>query len=78
MSTDRKTIHQALKRVPHDERKSMLKRSLASAMETLPDAQARDIPAMAGDLARTIEKMGDTTALEVLAAVGMLWSEDGR
>jgi adenine-specific DNA glycosylase len=78
MPTDRKTIHQALRQVPYDERRSILKTSLASAMETLPDTQAGDIPAMVDDLAGAIEGVGPKTALEVLAAVGTLWSENGQ
>ena len=32
---------------------------------------------MADKLAEAVNKMGDITALEVLANIGMLWSENG-
>ena len=78
MSIHRRAVGQALQRVPHREREEVLKASQAAAIDALSSTEARQIPAMAGGLARAVDRMGPITALEVLASIGMLWSEEGR
>jgi hypothetical protein len=74
-STDRRAVQEALRRLPYRDRESLARAALKSALETIPTSESEQILAMAETLATSMNKMGSLIALEVLAAVGMLWSE---
>ena len=74
----REAVHEALRCLPYRDRANMTKDALESAVETMPESESAHILAMAETLAASVNKMGTLIALEVLAAVGMLWSENGQ
>ena len=74
-STERRAVQEALRRLPYGDRESLARAALKSALETMPELESEQILAMAKILASSMNKMGSLIALEVLAAVGMLWSE---
>jgi len=76
-STERRAIQEALRRLPYRDRESLARAALKSALETMSEAESEQILVMAKALAASMNKMGNLIALEVLAAVGMLWSERG-
>ena len=77
-STERRAVQEALRRLPYRDRESLAKAALKSAVETMPEPESEHILEMAETLAASMNKMGSLIALEVLAAVGMLWSENGE
>jgi hypothetical protein len=74
-STERRAVQEALRRLPYRDRESLARAALKSALETMPELESEQVLAMAKILASSMNKMGSLIALEVLAAVGMLWSE---
>ena len=74
----REAVHEALRCLPYRDRANMTKDALESAVETMPESESAHILGMAETLAASVNKMGTLIALEVLAAVGMLWSENGQ
>jgi len=76
-STERRAVQEALRRLSYRDRESLARAALKSALETMPETESAQILAMAEALAALMNKMGSLIALEVLAAVGMLWSENG-
>lgn len=76
--THTQTIHETLRRLPHAERAELLKEALGTALENLPPQDAEAIRAMTRQLSDQVRKLGELTALEVFAAIGALWSENGR
>ena len=73
---ERRAVQEALRRLPYRDRESLARAALKSALETIPTSESEQILAMAETLAASMNKMGSLIALEVLAAVGMLWSEN--
>jgi hypothetical protein len=76
-SAERRAVQEALRRLSYRDRESLARVALKSALETMPEMESTQILAMAEALAASMNKMGSLIALEVLAAVGMLWSENG-
>jgi predicted nucleic acid-binding OB-fold protein len=74
----REAVNEVLRRLPYRERASVTKDALESAVETMPEVESAHVLAMAETLAGSTNKMGSLIALEILAAVGMLWSENGE
>jgi hypothetical protein len=74
---ERRAVQEALRCLPYRDRESLTRAALKSAMETMPESESAQILVMAETLAASMNKMGSLIALEVLAAVGMLWSENG-
>ncbi len=77
-ATNRRDVSKALRRLSYRERTQLTKEAIAQAIENLPEPDCHAIPAIADELAASMNKMGSLLALEVLAAVGMLWSENGE
>jgi len=79
------TLHETLRRLPHAERAELLKKALDAALADLPPGDAAAIRAMSRQLSERVRKLGELTALEIpprrkrhVAAIGAVWSEDGR
>ena len=53
-------------------------KALDAALADLPPGDAAAIRAMSRQLSERVRKLGELTALEILAAIGAVWSEDGR
>jgi hypothetical protein len=75
---ERRAVQEALRHLPYRDREGLARAALTSALETMPELESEQILAMAETLAASTNKMGSLIALEVLAAVGMLWSENGE
>jgi hypothetical protein len=74
---DRRTIHEVLLLLPHRERAELVKDALTTALAGLPEQDAEPIRAMTRQLSDRVQKLGELTALEVLAAIGAVWSDNG-
>jgi hypothetical protein len=75
--SDRQALNKALLLMPQRERAELLKEALAAALAGLPDHDAQPIRAMTRQLSAQIPKLGELTALEVLAVIGAVWNENG-
>jgi hypothetical protein len=75
---NRQAVNEALRALPHAQRTRILQDSLDAALGKLPDEQSRKIVDLANELAKKMNKLGPATAIEVLAAIGILWSENGH
>lgn len=73
--SDKETLEEALRRLSHGERSAVTKAVLESAVDALPDTESQHIRDMAGKLSGSVKKLGPLTALEILAAIGKLWSD---
>jgi hypothetical protein len=73
-----RAVQEALRHLPYRDREGLTRAALKSALETMPESESAQILALAETLAVSMNKMGSLIALEVLAAVGMLWSENGE
>ncbi len=78
MTTDRRALGNALNRLTFRDRGAVKKESLAAAAAALPEEQAQQVQSAAAHLSAQIHGLGEGTALEVLAAIGMLWSDQGQ
>jgi len=77
MTTDRQALQDALKAVSFHDRANVTKDALDAALAALPEDQAESVRQFARQLSDQLSRLGTGTALEVLAAIGMLWSENG-
>jgi hypothetical protein len=59
----------------HD-RAGLTKDAIEAAVGALPDNEAERIDGLATRLSEQFKGLGPVSALEVLAAIGMLWSDD--
>ena len=75
--SDRQALSRALFLMPHRERAELLKGALTAALADLPDHDAGPIRTMTRQLVEQIPKLGELTALEVLAGIGAVWSDNG-
>jgi hypothetical protein len=67
-------LQRILRDLEPDTRQQLLAECLASALAALPTSEQKAIRAMQGALAGRIRNLGDKRALEILGAVGRLWS----
>jgi len=75
---DRWAISEALHALPHAQRTKIVQESLEAALGKLPDGQSHQIIDLAKELTGKMNKLGPATALEVLAAIGILWTDNGH
>lgn len=73
---DRWAISEALHALPHAQRTKIVQESLEAALGKLPDGQSQQIIGLAKELADKMNKLGPATAIEVLAAIGILWTDN--
>jgi len=73
--TDAQRIREALHGLGSATRQAVVKVSLEEALAALPELEQSELQGMAQALAKGVPKAGTWTALEILAAIGMLWAE---
>ena len=78
MATDRQTVGHALRRLVPGNRGTVKKEAIEAAAAALPAEQAQHIRRAVNQLSDQFHGLGPGSALEILAAIGMLWNEDGH
>ena len=76
MMTDRQAVGHALDRLVPADRGTLKKEAIAAAAAALPAEQEQRIRRAVNHLSDQFHGLGPGSALEVLAAIGMLWNED--
>ena len=76
--SDRKAVGTVLANLGFRDRAGVTKDALEAAVAALPEKEAEMLDGLATRLSGQLKGLGPVSALEVLAAIGMLWSDDGQ